>query len=290
MAIILGGNTGIYLGSFSVTPPVPTPTFDPDAQLFITNAGITNPIEQNTLNTFVIGLKAAGLWPLIYFMHVYLGSTASTQKYNLVNPLDTDAAFRLGFNGGWIHSSTGALPNGVNAWADTFFEPASNLNTTDLSSFGYYSRSNTAKTSEYVMGSNSGPTQAACALIARRDTNQSFVIADFPSGTTYRAAGTASLTDGSGFFIGNVDGPNTVLYRNGSVLISNTNATLNQPLGSFAVVIGALRTLSGPSPVIAGYTDKECALDFAAKKLTNAQVVDLTNLVQVFQTSLSRQV
>lgn len=290
MAIILGGNTGIYLGSFSVTPPVPTPTFDPDAQLFITNAGITNPIEQAAANTLVVDLKTASLWPLIYFMHVYLGSTASTQKYNLKNPLDTDAAFRLGFNGGWIHSSTGALPNGVNSWADTFFDPSVNLNTTDLSSFGYYSRSNTAKTSEYVMGSNSGPTQAACALIARRDTNIQAAIADFPSGTVYRAALNSSSADGRGFFVGNVDGPNTSLYRNGINVISNTNATLNQPLGSFAVVIGALRTLSGASPIIAGYTDKECALDFAAKKLTGAQVVTLTSIVQSFQTTLGRQV
>lgn len=288
MAVNLGGKTSIYLGSSIPIPP--GPTFDPDAQLFITNAGITNPVEQNALNTFVIDLKAAGLWPLIYFMHVYLGSTALTQKYNLVNPLDTDAAFRLGFNGGWIHSSTGALPNGVNAWADTFFEPAANLNTTDLCSFGYYSRSNTAKVTEYVMGSNSGVTQAACALIARRDTDVQAVIADFPSGTVYRAALNFSSTDGSGFFVGTIDSANAKLFRNGVVVIQNTTATLNQPLGSFAVVIGAIRTLSGPSPIIAGYTDKECALDFAAKKLTDAQVVTLTSLVQSFQTSLSRQV
>jgi len=273
---------------FIINPYVFENNFDPDAQAFITASGITSSIEQNTLNTFVIGLKGAGLWSLIYFMHVYLGSTASTHKYNLVNPLDADAAFRLQFNGGWTHSSTGATPNGVNAWADTFFDPSVNLNTSDLCSFGYYSRTDSAVTSEYVMGSNSGFTQAACALIARRDTGLRFAIADFPSGTNFRAAGDSLSGDGRGFFVGSVDGPNTKLYVNGAVVASNTSATLNT-LGTFAPVIGAIRAESG-GPIIAGYTDKECALDFVAKKLNDAQVLALTNLVQAFQTSLSRQV
>jgi hypothetical protein len=284
MPYILGGNTSIYLGSIT-----PTPTFDPDAQLFITNAGITNSVEQNALNTFVIGLKAAGLWTLIYFMHVYLGGTATTQRYNLKNPVDADAAFRLQFNGGWTHSSTGATPNGVNAWADTFFDPSANLNTTDFASWGYYSRTDSAVASEYVMGSNSGFTQAACALIARRNTNQRFAFMDFPTGTTFRTASDALSTDGRGFFIGNMDGPNMKLYVNGSIVAVNTSASVNTPLGTFAPTIGAIRAFSG-GPVILGYTNKECALDFTATKLTDAQVATLSNLVQIFQTSLSRQV
>jgi hypothetical protein len=274
---------------FIINPYVFENNFDPDAQAFITASGITSSIEQNTLNTFVIGLKGAGLWSLIYFMHVYLGSTASTHKYNLVNPLDTDAAFRLQFNGGWTHSSTGATPNGVNAWADTFFDPSVNLNTSDLCSFGYYSRTDSAVATEYVMGSNSSFAQAACALIARRDTDLRAAIADFPSGTSFRAAVDLLSGDGRGFFVGSVDGPNTKLYVNGTAVISNTDATINAALGTFAPVIGAIRAESG-GPVITGYTDKECALDFVAKKLNDAQVLTLTNLVQAFQTSLSRQV
>ena len=284
MPYILGGNTSIYLGSVT-----PAPVYDPDAQLFITNVGITDLTEQSALNTFVIGLKGAGLWSLIYFMHVYLGSIASKQKYNLVNPVDADSAFRLQFNGGWTHSATGATPNGVNAWADTFFDPSLNLNTTDFASWGYYSRTDSAVASEYVMGSNSGSTQAACALIARRNTNQRFAIADFPSGTNYRSATDSLSTDGRGFFVGCVDGPNTKLFVNGTQVAANSTVTVNGALGSYAPVIGAIRADSG-GPVIVGYTDKECALDFVAKKLTNAQVLSLTNLVQAFQTSLSRQV
>lgn len=276
------GGTLVWSGS---------PAYDADAQLFITNAGITNVTEQAAVNTLVVELKAANLWSTLYFMHVYLGSTATSQMYNLKNPLNSNAAFRLTFSGGWTHSSTGALPNGVNAWADTFFIPQSNLNITDLSSFGYYSRSNTAKAGEYVMGSNSGVTQGACSLIIRRDNNTRLVNGDFPSGTTYRAALDTGSTNGSGFFVGTIDASNAKLFRNGSVVVQNTTITLNQPLGDKAVVIGAIRsTLGGGSPVIAGYTNKECALDFASKKLTDSQVVTLTNLVQAFQTTLGRQV
>lgn len=279
-----------YYSLISLMPKAVASLFDPDAQLFITNAGITNTTEQNALNTFVIGLKAANIWTSLYFMHVYLGSTASTHKYNLVNPIDADSAFRLQFNGGWTHSANGALPNGVNAYADTFFTPQVYLNNTDLCSFGYYSRTNSAKASEYLMGSNSSSTQAACALIARRDNNLWLVNSDFPSGTVFRAALNFNSTDGRGFFVGTIDSLNAKLFRNGVIGVQNTTTTLNQPLGNKDVVIAAIRASSGSAPVLVGYTDKETALTFVSKKLTDIQVVSLSNLVQSFQTTLGRQV
>jgi len=117
-------------------------SFDPDAQAFITAAAITNPIQQNAINQLVLDLKAYSIWTKFKALYPFVGGTATTHKYNLKNPLDTNAAFRLVFNGGWTHSANGALSNGTNGYADTFLNPSISLsqNSTNLS---YYSRTNT---------------------------------------------------------------------------------------------------------------------------------------------------
>ena len=91
-----------------------------DAQAFITAAGITDPTQQSAIITLVTDLKGYGLWTKMKAIYPFVGGTATTHKFNLKNPLDTDGAFRLSFSGGWTHSANGALPNGTNAFANAF--------------------------------------------------------------------------------------------------------------------------------------------------------------------------
>jgi hypothetical protein len=104
MPVILGGNTGIYLASL-------TPAVDPDAQAFITAAAITDPTQQTAINTLVVDLKGYGIWTKSKALYPFVGGTASQHKFNLKDPRDLDAAFRLVFTGGWTHSSNGILGN-----------------------------------------------------------------------------------------------------------------------------------------------------------------------------------
>ena len=96
---------------------------DPDAQAFITAASITDPTQQSAINQLVVDLKGYGVWTKMKALYPFCGSTASQHKWNLKDPRDLDAAFRLVFNGGWTHSVNGALPNGTNAFANTYFNP-----------------------------------------------------------------------------------------------------------------------------------------------------------------------
>ena len=79
------------------------PAVDPDAQAFLTAAAITDPTITSAIDTLVVQLKADSIWSKMKALYPFVGGTASTHKYNLKNPLDTDAAFRLVFNGGWTH-------------------------------------------------------------------------------------------------------------------------------------------------------------------------------------------
>ena len=125
MAVVLGGGNGIYLASFA--GPTPPPALDPDAVAFLSAAGITDPTIESAVNTLVVDLKGYSIWTKMQAIYPFVGGTATTHKWNLINPLDTNAAFRLVFNGGWIHSINGALPNGTNGYANTFLNASSNL-------------------------------------------------------------------------------------------------------------------------------------------------------------------
>jgi len=93
---------------------------DADAYAFLTAASITNTTQVDAINNLVINLKAAGIWTKMKAIYPFVGGTATTHKWNLKNPLDSDAAFRLVFFGGMTHSSNGILFGGVNGYADTW--------------------------------------------------------------------------------------------------------------------------------------------------------------------------
>ncbi|MFY8248217.1 MAG: hypothetical protein ACOVJ5_00770, partial [Gloeomargaritales cyanobacterium] len=98
-------------------------SYDPDAQLFFnaqSGAGVTLTITQkDAVNQWVVDSKAIGIWTKFTAVYPMVGSTSTSQKFNLKNPLNTNAAFRLSFLGGGTHSSNGWQPNGINAYAET---------------------------------------------------------------------------------------------------------------------------------------------------------------------------
>ena len=128
---------------------------DADAQAFITAAAITDPTQQSAINSLVINLKGYGVWTKMKALYPFVGGTATQHKFNLKNPLDTDAAFRLVFNGGWTHSTDGALPNGINGYANTYLNPVIESLTYNNNHLSFYSRTSAAggATNFYEMGS-----------------------------------------------------------------------------------------------------------------------------------------
>jgi len=116
---------------------------DADAQAFITAAGITDATQQSAINTLVTDLKGYGIWTKMKAIYPFVGGTSTTHKWNLKDPRDLDAAFRLVFNGGWTHSNTGALPGGVNGNANTFLNASGNLSTSSAHLSNYLGTADT---------------------------------------------------------------------------------------------------------------------------------------------------
>lgn len=259
--------------------------FDPDAQAFITATGITNATQQGAINTLVLDLKSYGIWTKTRAIYPMV-SDASTSalraeqhKYNLKDPRDLDAAFRLTFFGGWTHSSTGALPNGSNAYADTFLNTATVIANANDGHLTYYSRTNNSGANQIEMGN--------------RDGSSSFdMVIKFGSGNLAGACINMSdtnvftnTTDSTGFYHANQNNTANIrkMFKNGSVLATQNVAQNSQP--SLTVFIGA-RNLTGVSTF---YCSRECAFASIGAGLTDTNASNLYTAVQAFNTTLSRQ-
>jgi len=287
MAVVLGGKNGIYLASFA--GPTPPPVLDPDAVAFLTAAGITDPTIESAINTLVVDMKTASIWTKMKAVYPFVGGTATTHKYNLKNPLDTNAAFRLTFNGGWTHSSTGAKPNGTNAFANSYLIPNVNL-ITDYASLHYYSRTSeselaTGRGTAIGVRSTNVTVNNNLALIPRRFDNFSLFNATF-TGVANELAYYNPETSGAGLFSGALTSLGSKIYKNG-INLTTVNASANKNTPNLALYLGANND-KGASVI--EYTLRESAFAGIADTLTDTETANLYTAVQAFNTTLGRQV
>lgn len=87
--------------------------YDTDAQAFFTalesdaSPTFLNSTQKNSVNALITSLKAHSLWTKYKAIYLFIGGTASAHKYNLKDPRNLDAAYRLTFPNGATHSSGG---------------------------------------------------------------------------------------------------------------------------------------------------------------------------------------
>lgn len=270
---------GIGVQSF-VSAGIPP---DADAQAFITAAGITNATQQSAINTLVIDLKGYGIWTKMKALYPFVGGTASAHKFNLKDPRDLDAAFRLVFAGGITHSSNGVLFGGVNGYADTKLNISTVYSNTNSVSLSIYSRTNNIDNA-YDIGAYDTAPQVEFSLRMRRlDLNMSTNIGFYNTQFCNFA-----VTNSLGFGVSSRTSSSSLkLYKNGSLLNqSNVNATptaINR-----IITIGAAN--SGNPITTVGYSSREYAFAHIGDGLTDTEAANLYTAVQAYQTTLNRNI
>jgi hypothetical protein len=268
------------------------PSVDADATAFLASAGIINESITTTINELVIDLKSVALWNKMVAIYPFVGGTAQTHKWNLKNPVDSNAAFRLSFLGTVTHDINGITPNGTNGYADTFYIPSSNIVVGDYASLSIYSRTNSITAtirSDMSLYQDSGGTGFFSIGCGYNNTNQvAYFYADLPNAHTYTHYGAQGAnTNTTGFYSGYIGATKTALYKNGVEIISNTHTKVNtRVLPTAALVIGAERY----NGVARRFSNKNIAFAHIGKGMTDADMVALNTVVQKFQTSLSRNV
>ena len=257
---------------------------DPDAAAFLSAAGITGATITTAINTLTSELKDAGIWDKSDFIYPMVGGSASSHSYNLKNP----AQFQLTFNGGWTHNSSGAIPNGTNAYAQTGYNPSTEMTINDTH-LAFYSQTN----------SNASAAVGKTDIGTQVTGPQSYfmAISSFASFIGY------AYTNAAGRRILQTNPANS----SGFAQLINQSATALKAFFARAGTrsqIGSTITLTGGSLPnneiylgVNGYTgnlyeysNRGCSYASTGAALSDTQAADQWDIVEQFQTNLGRAV
>jgi hypothetical protein len=249
---------------------------DADAAAFTTAASITDATQIFAIDNLVKDLKTNNLWNKLPAIYPVVGGNANSHKYNLKDPRDLDAAYRLVFSGGWTHSSTGMLPNGTNGFGDTKVNAFNNLSLNSMH-LSVYSRTNTSGDKRDI---GAQAIFEGSAMILNLGG-----LAYYKINSTIGNYLTVANSDTRGLFVSNRTASNVLNgWKNGTKVGTGTNAStslLNAP-----IYIGAIWENSN-----AGYfANREYAFASIGDGLTDAEALNFYTAVQAFQTTLGRQV
>jgi len=202
---------------------------------------------------------------------------AAAYKYNLKDPQDTDAAFRLKIFGTWTFTPTGAKPNGTNAYMDTCLNASIHL-TTSSGHFSYYSRTDAILTG-WLMGVETVPADRTQFIVR---------------------------TDGAGAYYGRY-GSNAIATTNGTTSLglsvfnrpSSSDVRLYQSSGLINTTTYSASGLPNLTIYLAGnnnagtanaFCNAQCACASIGSGLTDSEALALNTIIHQFQLNLNRQV
>ena len=244
---------------------------DPNAQAYITAAGITDPTEQAAVNQLVLDLKGTGsttnntdIWGSSYAIYPLSPTSLAAAEYNLKAPTT---------NITWLnnptHATTGITGNGVNAYGLTGYNPVSlgwDKSNAGLTYSGEYSEA------DYPLGSLQNPKffgirNAAGFKGSYVGSNSTAALA----ATTARNVATASRTSTT----------SNKMFINGVQIAENVNSELND-LPNVNIMVLALANGASPFAPFAG------EIDFVALHtgLTNNQAKDLSDAITTYNTAV----
>lgn len=274
--VMSSGKVGVKRGVF-ICKNIYNRYSDIDAKQFMYASGISNNQIKDAIYRLCIDLKMAGIFTKCTAIYPFVGGTATTHRFNLRDPRDLNAAFRLQFFGGGTHSANGYQPNGTNAYADTFLVP-NTFQSLNSNGMGLYIGTNlTELQSEPVnMGAFNSVTQASSLVV------NNTVFGGRMNGTSLSVAN----TDKRGFYSAQkTSATQTDFYKNGvSVVSGNSGGTLS----GFSIYLGTLN-VSG-SPYSLAYVRNDFRFAFISSGLTAIENLNLYSIVQSFQTTLGRNV
>jgi hypothetical protein len=245
--------------------------YDVDAQRFINSSGITDKTQKSAINNFVKQLKDSSLWTKFVAVYPMVGGTASTTKWNLKDPRNLDAAYRLTFNGTPIYAITGVLFPTTSDYADTHLADSAmdgdgNINC----SISYYSR-----TQNTIDGYDMGCIDNASPF-------NEFAIYHSSNATDwfgYYAYGVVPAST-KGLFMLSATSGDVKRYEN-AVVTGSKGSAPTPGFTNMPILIGTVKYAAAGG-------QRECALATIGNGLTDAQALTFYNIVQNFETTLGR--
>lgn len=289
------GIRGFYRQNAKLTADTTT-VIRPQAQRFIDSAGITDATQKKAINRLVMDLNGeinpnystVNVWSKFKAVYPFVGGSASTHKWNLVNPVNADTAFRLTFPNGATHSATGVDWNGTTQYAETFLNASTSLtlNNTHLS---YYSRQDEGSGTDIGCYTNADAGSDFDHLNIQMAIKLSGNLYS-DSYDAFNGRISIATTNASGFYMqSRINTISYNVYRNGTSLASVSITNTGQ-LPNGTINIGRANSIpSLPNPVFF-YSSRECAFASIGQGLTNLEQLAFYNAVQYYEYTLNRQV
>jgi hypothetical protein len=260
-----------YIGMVEVSAP-------DYAALFIAASGISG-TEATAITQLVTDLQP--IWGKFKAIYPIVGSTASTQKWNLMNAVDSDAANRISFNGtsGWTHDAYGASPVG-DCWANTFIYPGTDA---------FWGGSNGGHMSIFIVDNE--PATAGYDMGVFSDGVDWNIIASYGNDTGYggmNSSGftTYSNTSTNGYYVVSNTASANDVYKDGTLKVSDTKAFANLP-GNAVTACIALGG-SGRNNDASDKSQRKFSFATVGTALTAGEVEILTDAVAAYNTTLGR--
>lgn len=272
----------------------PSPAFDSDAQAYIDalitagETGITPTISAAT-DTLFTTLKTGGVYSKLMALYPFFGTTAATQKFNMVDPRDADDAYRLTFGGGVTHTTDGLKGDGVNGFARTYIKPytAFTINNIHASFEKYVS---IAGSDPHDYGAKNTINSLRWRSETERTGTAEFFQYYFNDGTKNYIE-TTNSTPRAGYFYNGYSGTTGVLnYNNGGELITITGMTNETSAFNLASNDITLLSRNGTSNNPDGGTYSKAGYSHFSfgEALSSSEQTTLYNAINAFNTSIGR--
>ena len=259
----------MFVSTHGITArPTSGPSYGTLTTAWIAATGETDLTILGALNTLESDMATYGLTAKMKALYPMVGGTAAKHKFNFMDARDLDAAYRLVFNGGWTHSSTGALPNGTNAYAD------SKLNTLTVLSISSAHISHYARTTPNI------------GVLMANDSLDSFL--QLAGGQLYGSLATGSYSNttqaanAAFYMVNRPNGTNQKLIRNSTILLNDSKTSTS--FSNKNIFLGAYNG-SAVYP-----SNAEIAISSIGDGLNDTEAANFYTAVQRFQTTLGRQV
>jgi hypothetical protein len=244
---------------------------DPDAQAYITAAGITAPTEQAAVNQLVLDLKGQGsttnntdVWSDSYTIYPLSPTSLTAAAFNLKDPTQN-----IIWSNNEIHAFTGITGNGNNAYGDTNWNPTTygvDTNNSGLTYSGEYSNG------DYAVGALSSGR-----FMALRTTSGLRIGYSGPSSSSLVFANNTRIVTTSSRTGEEVN----KIYANGVLANSNSISSAGSQSPNTNAYILGLNNNGFLSNAFAG------EIDFVAahKGLSANQVTDLYDAITTYNTA-----
>ena len=256
--------------------------YNTDTTAFISVVTGLTQSQETAINDLVVGLKNNGTWDKYLAIYPVIGGTEYNHKYNLKDPRDLDAAFRLSFSGTITHSSTGMVPTADPSYGDTHIEVFSDTLDNNVS-LGYYNRTPATHANWIEMGCWEGTNRLSMEI--KWGTNPAGG-GSFDAYDTATGRARQNLGSWAGYTVGSRQSPtSTRMYFNGTssgdgiATSGGTRPVLN-------IYILSVNDDGTPTFV----TRRECAFSTIGEGFTETEIANDYTTIQAYQTALGREV